>query len=211
MVLCEERSNRVCEIDMTSAQRKIPTVMTLDEFIAWPGDGEGGRYQLVDGELRAMSPASTTHGTIQARLAGLIDRHLEVPGNRCRVMTEPAIAVRVNANMNLRVPDLGVACSPDAAGQVTLPDPTLLIELISPGNRKDTQENVWAYTTIPTVVEILVVETTRIEAGLLRRQSDGSWPHEVARIGPDDLLELASINLTIPLRDLYAKTYLEAT
>ena len=38
--------------DMTSARQKIPSVMTADEFIAWPGDGVGGRYQLVDGELR---------------------------------------------------------------------------------------------------------------------------------------------------------------
>jgi len=33
--------------------------MTLDEFIIWTG-GDGGRWQLVDGEPRAMSPAAAT-------------------------------------------------------------------------------------------------------------------------------------------------------
>ena len=193
---------------MTTAQRKVPTQMTLDEFRVWPGDGTDTKYQLVDGELRAMAPASTTHGTIQANLSRFIANHLDVPGNRCRVVTEPGIDVRVVANMNYRIPDLGVSCVPDGAGEHELPDPILLIELMSPSNKPDTMANIWAYTTIPTVRELLIVQTTRIEADVLRRQADGSWPPQAERIGPDDVLELASIDLKRPLRDFYAKTYL---
>ena len=149
--------------------------MTVDEFIAWD-DGSDTRYQLVDGEVRAMSPASTTHGTIQADLARRLSNHLDVPGSRCRVVTEPAIQTRIHARKNMRVPDLGVTCTPDSAGEVALPDPILLIEIMSPGNKRDTWDNVWAYASIPTVREILIVQSTRIEAQLLRRQSDGSWP-----------------------------------
>ena len=47
----------------TAVRRKAPHHMTVDEFIAWVGDG---RWQLVDGEPRAMAPASATHGIIQA-------------------------------------------------------------------------------------------------------------------------------------------------
>ena len=193
---------------MSIAQRKLPTHMTADEFLAWPGDGQGGKYQLVDGELRAMAPASTTHGSIQARLAKYIDVQLDVPGGKCRLVIEPAVEVRLRADINRRVPDLGVSCTPDAAGQIVLPDPILLVEIMSPGNKDDTWDNVWAYTTLPSVREVLIVQSTRIEAELFRRQADGSWPPASEKIVADGILDLTTIGLSIALRALYQTTYL---
>jgi thiaminase (transcriptional activator TenA) len=43
------------------ALTKIPVRMTVDEFLKWDSD-DGLRYELVDGEPRAMAPASTIHG-----------------------------------------------------------------------------------------------------------------------------------------------------
>jgi Uma2 family endonuclease len=193
---------------MTSARRRLPAQMTADEFMAWPGDGAGGRYQLIDGELRAMSPASTTHGTIQGELAGFIRDQLRGLGKRCRMVIEPAVAVRVRANINRRVPDIGVSCAADAPGQIELPDPILLVEIVSPGNKDDTWDNVWAYTSIPTVSEILVVQSTRVEAEVFRRQADGTWPAESEMVAADGTLVLTSIGLSVPLRDIYHSTYL---
>ena len=195
---------------MPSARRKSPSnaePMTVDEFIAWD-DGRGGRYELVDGEVRAMSPASTTHGTIQSSLAYALTGHLARPGNPCRAVTEPAVETRIRAKFNMRVPDLGVTCSPDSAGAIALPDPILLIEIMSPGNKKDTWDNVMAYTTIPSVKEIVIIQSTRIEALLLRRQEDGAWPPDPTTIGPDAALTLTSIDFSMPLASAYAKTYL---
>lgn len=191
---------------MASARHKLPAVMTVEEFIAWPGDGKGGRYQLVDGEVRAMSPATTTHGRIQSNLARIIGNHLH--GSRCAVMTEPAVAVRVRSSINLRVPDLGVTCAPDRPGEVALTDPLLLIEILSPGNSKDTWENVWAYTTIPSVQEIVIVHAASIRAELLRRLPDKSWPEKPDDLGAGDTLKLDSIGLDVALSEAYAKTYL---
>ena len=184
--------------------------MTVDEFIAWD-DARGGKHpkhQLVDGEIRAMAPASTAHGTIQANLARHLGNHLDKPGARCRVVTEPAIETRIRAKLNMRVPDLGVTCAPDAATQIALPDPILLIEIMSPGNKKDTWDNVWAYTTIPSVGEIVIMQSTRIEASMLRRQADGSWPPDPETIAVDGVLSLTSIDFLTPLAAAYAKTYL---
>ncbi len=181
--------------------------MTVDEFIAWD-DGQPGKHQLVDGEVRAMSPSSATHGIIQANLAFLLTGHLAAPGNRCRVVTEPAIETRIRARRNMRVPDLGVSCAPVPGGQIALPDPILLIEIMSPGNKSDTWDNVWAYATIPSVKEILIVQSTRIEAALLRRQADGSWPPDPETIGAEATLALTCIGLGVPLRAAFAKTYL---
>jgi Uma2 family endonuclease len=106
------------------------------------------------------------------------------------------------------VPDLGVTCTPDAPGQQTLPDPILLIEILSPGNASDTWDNVWSYTTIPSVREIVVVHSTRIFAEVLRRDTEGNWPEEPENVEAGGELRLASIDFACPLTDAYAQTHL---
>jgi Uma2 family endonuclease len=182
--------------------------MSVADFLDWPGDGTAKRYHHVDGEVRAMSPASATHGTIQATLAYLITRRLIETGSPCRAVTEPAIAPRLRANANLRVPDLGVTCAPNEPGQILLPDPVLLVEVLSPSNEAETRGNVWAYASIPSVREILIVRSTRVAAELLRRCLDGSWPEEAEEVGPDGTLRLESVDLTCPLAQVYARTHL---
>jgi Uma2 family endonuclease len=49
---------------MHNALSTRPRPMTVAEFLEWPGDGTGRRFELVDGELRPMSPGSQTHGRI---------------------------------------------------------------------------------------------------------------------------------------------------
>ena len=194
---------------MASSQRKLPDTMTADEFLAWPGDGAGGKYQLVDGALRAMSPASAVHGRIQGNLAKIIATHLDDGASgRCGLYTEPAIHVQVRAKINTRVPDLGVSCAKVTAQDIALPDPILLIEILSPGNKSDTWDNVWAYCTIPSVREILIISSTRMEAEFLQRDANGNWPSDAINIGTGGTLSLSSIDLTILLADAYAGTYL---
>lgn len=193
---------------MGAHAKTLPVSMTVDEFIAWPGDGVGGRYQLVDGQLRAMSPASATHATIQANLAGLIREHLIGAGARCRILTEPAVHVRLSSRANMRVPDLGVTCARIGPGDVAMPEPILLIEILSPGNASDTWDNVRAFATIPSVREIVILASTRIAAEVLRREDDGSWPADPVPIADGGMLDLASIGCSLPLREVYGGTYL---
>ena len=47
-------------------------------------------------------------------------------------------------------------------------EPVLLVAILSPSNEAETRANIWAYTTIPSVQELLIVHSTRIEAELLR-------------------------------------------
>ena len=99
------------------------------------------------------------------------------PRPGCRLIVTPGVVPRLSSNRNFRIPDLGVTCSPPSA-ELVVPDPVLLVEILSSSNEVATWRNVWAYTTIPTVTEILAVRSTRIEAELLRRLPDGNWPKE---------------------------------
>jgi len=184
---------------MRAPPSELPPAMTVAEFLAWAGDGTGRKFQLVDGELRAMSPGSATHGTIQMTLGALIRETLVEAGGRCRVVGEPGLITRVRSQVNMRVPDLGISCTPDAAGQQALPDPIVLIEILSPGNTRETWENVWSYTTIPSVREIAVVHSTRVLVEMLRRGTDGHWPEGPEEVGPDGSLRLESIGFACRL------------
>jgi Uma2 family endonuclease len=183
--------------------------MTVAEFLDWPGDGSGRRFELVDGELRPMSPGRPTRGTIQSNLSRLIGGHLIASGGGCRIVTDPGVITARHAHINMRVPDLGISCTPDAPEHRALPDPVALIEILSPSNAVDTWDNVWAYTTIPSVREIAVVHSTRVAAELLRRGADGSWPVKPEQIGADGTLRLESIAFACPLRAAYAQTHLD--
>ncbi len=189
----------------TAIRRRAPHHMSVDEFIAWAGDG---RWQLVDGEPRAMAPANATHGIFQANVAYTLTRHLRDAGSPCRAVTEPAIVPRVRARSNMRVPDVAVTCSQIEAGQLALPDPLLVVEILSPTNEQETWENVWTYVSIPSVQEILVLRSASIAADVLRRRPDGTWPEEPIQIGRDETLRLECIGLTCPLTECYIGTYL---
>jgi Uma2 family endonuclease len=187
---------------------KLATRMSVRDFLAWePGDGL--RYELVDGEPRAMAPAGTIHGFLQGRLAALLNAHLDRDKRRCSVVVAPGVVPHVLSAHNVRVPDLGVTCSLLIPGQSTLPDPVLLIEILSPSNQAETWSNVWAYTSIPSVQEILILHSTRIAAEVLRRSLEGNWPGQ-----PDELhdgqLMLTSIDFRVSLAELYARTGLVA-
>jgi Uma2 family endonuclease len=193
---------------MAALRKHAPTRMTLMEFLSWdPRDPTGRTWQLIDGEPVAMAPGNVTHGALQSEISRLLGNHLLEQRSACRVLTEPGVVPRVRAKRNYRVPDLDVTCAPPTLDQM-MPEPLLLIEILSPSNEAETWANIWAYTTIPTVAEILAVHSTRIEAELLRREADGSWPKEPEIIGPDGTLALQGIGYSAPLVALYRTTAL---
>ena len=117
-------------------------------------------------------------------------------------MAAPGVVPRVRSNENFRVPDLGVTCAPQA-GTVMVPEPVLLVEILSPGNEQKTRQNIWTCTTIPSVREILVVRCTRIEVELLRRCADGNWPDSPQMIRAREMLVLESIGYEGPVAAIY--------
>jgi Uma2 family endonuclease len=191
-----------------SALSKIPIRMTVAEFFAW-NPPSPLLWQLVDGVPQAMAPASITHGAIQNELGGLIRNYLSDCASPCRVITTPGVIPHVQSETNVRIPDLAVTCSRYDAEESALTAPVLLIEILSPSNLAETWANVWAYTTIPSVQEILVLKTASIGAELLRRNPDASWPSQPLSIETGHLT-LESIGFNFPLAAAYRTTRLAA-
>jgi Uma2 family endonuclease len=185
----------------------LPDLLTVDAFLAWDAP-VGPLWQLVDGTPQAMAPPSPTHAAIQGEVAALVRNHLTSVGSACFVVVTPGIVPRVQSDINMRVPDLAVTCSPALPGDNALRDPILVIEILSPSNRAETWTNVWSYTTIPSVQEILVLHSTSIGGDLLRRGADGTWPERPLPIEQGDLT-LDSIGYTGPVAAFYRTTWLK--
>lgn len=191
---------------MTEAARQSQR-MTVDEFFAWDSGGHQGKLELVDGVVRAMAPASQTHVMIQGNLVYLIGAHLRARKSPCRVAPEAPVVPKLRPDMNARAPDVAVTCAPPSTA-TAFPDPVLIIEVLSPGNERDTWESIWACATIPSLEEIVVVESRRVGAQVFRRDANGNWPGEAEEIQAGGALRLTTIDAAFPIEYLYAGTHL---
>jgi hypothetical protein len=73
---------------MTALPKLAISRMTVEEFLDWPGDAGGQKFELVDGEPRAMAPASISRGSVLYRgragghPKGQVGRKHADPGSR---------------------------------------------------------------------------------------------------------------------------------
>jgi Uma2 family endonuclease len=181
---------------------QLPAAMTATEFLDWHPPG-GDRWELVDGTPLMMAPASPRHAAIQAEVGRLIGNRLADLRPACRVLVEAGVQPKVRADLNVRVPDLVVTCAEWDADAKLVPQPLVLIEILSPTNKADTWANVWSYVTIPSVFEILVVRTAEVRADLLRREEDGGWPDNPTPLTLGDDVTLESLDFSAPLAAFY--------
>jgi Uma2 family endonuclease len=180
-----------------------PNQMTLDEFFAWDGGGHAGKLELVNGVVRAMSPASATHAIIQLNIGAAIKTHLR--GTPCRVGTEAPIIPPFKTSLNARVPDIAVSCAPLTDSKV-FENPVLIVEVLSPSNEQDTWNSIGALAGLVSLTEILVVQSTFIEAQVYRRDAAGAWPTVPETTTAGGTIRLASIDLNLPIAEVYADT-----
>jgi Uma2 family endonuclease len=189
---------------MDQAVQHPDTLMTVAEFLAWePPDNR--MWQLVDGTPVAMAPASWWHSSLLGEVHGVIRSHLLDQGSPCMSAPTPGLVTPRHADRNMRIPDLAVTCADPVNNLADTPNPILVVEILSSGNQAETWINVWTYTMMPSVQEVIVFHTTSVRAAVLRRRDDGTWPDDPERVVNGNLI-LQSIGLRTPLVDLYRVT-----
>ena len=117
----------------------------------------------------------------------------------------PGVIPRFQPDRNFMIPDLAVTCSPADLTGKAVHEPVLLIEILSPSNHAETWRNVWAYLTIPTLKEILVIRTASVGVELLCRDDNDAWPDKPLAIAGGEFT-LSSIGLTLAVEALYRGT-----
>ena len=191
-----------------SLQPKTHALMTLEDFFAWDGDGHQGKLELIDGVVRAMAPASATHSIIQGNLVAAIHNHLRASGSPCRVAPEAPFQPALRKRNNARAPDVAVTCAPPSTSKL-FEDPVLLVEVLSPSNEDDIWESLRALAPLPTLTEILVVESESVEVSIFRKGQGGAWS-EVPETLTSGTVHLTSIGLDLEVREIYRGTLIGA-
>ncbi|MFO1036390.1 MAG: Uma2 family endonuclease [Geminicoccaceae bacterium] len=172
--------------------------MTFDEFLAFEGEPDV-RYEFEGGLPRAMAPASSRHGRLQENIAAKIRTHL--PTGNCGIVHQPGVRVRKDADERFYVPDLAVTCEA-IRDQIYLEEPRLIVEILSPGTRRNDKElKLWLYAELPSVEEIWLVES-EFRWVVVWRRMEGTW---VGRLPYLTDMQMVSpfLNAEIAVNDLY--------
>ena len=179
--------------------------LTPEEYLAFDRSADG-KSEYLDGEMFAMSGGSHAHSLIAVNLArelsgALRERPCRVFGSDLRVVVE--------ATGLYTSPDLSIVCGQADFGpddpKDTLRNPTLLIEVLSPSTENyDRSKKFEHYRAIPSLREYVLVAQERAFVERLLRRDDGVWEFTEFR-GLDASITLASIGVTLPFAEIYAK------
>jgi Uma2 family endonuclease len=131
--------------------------MTVKEFLPWARQ-QPERWELFDGVPLAMSPERVIHGDTKYRAARAFDDAIEKARVPCRFVLDSA-AVRIDAR-NSYQPDLLVYCGePIAADAVEVPNPVVVVEVLSPGNAiTDLRDKLQGYFRLPSIAHYPVID-----------------------------------------------------
>lgn len=193
---------------MSAAEQYAPQPMTPDEYLTFDRDSEI-RHEYVDGEIVAMSGASSFHSQIGINFVRFYANKLLEDG--CDVHRD-TLRVRVSES-KYRYPDIVITCGGSQYADSTfdtLLNPTVLMEILSPSTQHTDIGAKWQeYTAMPTVQDYLIIAQDRASVQRFERQADPTKWMLHHYTGLDTQIRLDSIDLTLELAQLYAKIVLD--
>lgn len=176
----------------------LPRAPSIEELLAWERL-QPERHECVDGVVRAMTGATAAHNRIVKNLAALFRAAMRETA--CEEFIE---SMKVVTAFSFTYPDIVVTYSPPAPGADVVPEPVLLIEVLSPGTQSWDRSGKWqAYQTIPTLVAYLLVAQDEPRVELYLRGAEG-WTYRVFE-GLEPVIDLPRPPLRVPLREVYER------
>ncbi len=159
------------------------------------------KHEYVEGEIYAMAGTSGNHNLIAGEIYGLLLNHLR--SSKCQPFFGD-IKVRVTKTVYY-YPDVLVSCEENPEDPYFRNQPILIIEVTSPSTENiDRREKLLFYQQMPSVQEYVVVDQHTMNVEVHRRQANGGWITYYFNEA-SETVELASVELQIPLPDLYRR------
>jgi len=182
---------------MALAPKKIR--VSPDEYL----DGENNsdiKHEFDNGYIVAMVGASRSHNLIALTLAAEIKQH--VKGGLCRTyISDMKVRIQTQSNDLFYYPDVMVSCDENPPSEYYEDKPVLIIEVLSPSTEtRDKLEKLAAYSAIPSLGEYITIAQDKIE---VHRYSISKGSALITEYLDSDTVELASIGLTISVKDIY--------
>lgn len=163
------------------------------------------KHEYDNGEILAMSGASFEHTQVATNINGELRNRLR--GKSCQPLNSD-MRVRIAAAGQYVYPDLTVLCGPpefdpDDDKRMTLLNPAVIVEVLSfSTERYDRGEKFLAYQKLSSLKEYVMVSQWQPHVETYRRHEDGRWTIRSFE-GVDALLELPSVDISIPLSEIY--------
>jgi Uma2 family endonuclease len=109
--------------------------------------------------------------------------------------------MKVHTAQAFYYPDLMVVCDKSDTDPYTKSKPVVVVEIISANTRSIYgREKRLAYQGLRSLQEYVLAEQDRAEVRVLHRRND-KWQEEI--LGPDHLLRLPSLDVTISMQTIY--------
>lgn len=165
------------------------------------------RYEYHDGEVFAMAGGDPVHGAIAGNLIRLVGNGLVTKD--CTVLTSDVKFYIPSIKRSL-YPDVSVVCGPSERSEQdtkALTNPILLIEVLSDSNASyDRGTKFHYYSELPSLREYVLVEqhTWKVETRY-RSRPEEPWQMDWFS-GEEAHVRLRSVDLTLPMADLYRRT-----
>ena len=171
--------------------------LSVPDYLAGE-DGADIRHEYIDGQLYAMTGASDRHGLITGNILAAL-RPL-IRGTPCQLFAND-MKVRLNISRQdiFYYPDLLLSCDPTDRETYYRSRPCLLVEVLSDSTaRIDSREKLFAYQTIPSLKEYLLVSQATRLVQIYRRRQD--WARESCTQGS---ITLDCLAYDLPLEVIY--------
>lgn len=183
---------------------KFKTKMSVEDYLR-SEKISSTKHEYIEGEVFAMAGSSDNHNFIAGDIYAALLIHLR--NSDCQPFIGD-IKVRVRQDVYY-YPDVLVSCEQNPENPYFRNEPILIVEILSKSTaRVDTLEKVFAYQQIPSLQEYVVVDQYRMEVQIHRRQENGGWITYFFNES-DDIVEFKSVDLTIPLPEIYRRVTFE--
>ena len=186
---------------------KLDLKMTAAEYALWERE-QTEKHEYHAGEVFSQAGGTRRHSLIGSNVLSEIrqslkDRDCQAHGSDMRI--------HVEATGYQAYPDVSVACPPiEGFSDDVISNPVLLVEVLSPSTADfDRGGKFGHYRQIPSLKEYLVFWQDEVRVEQHTRTSEGLWLlREV--VGIDAVLQLASLEIPLSLKDAYDKVDLQA-
>jgi Uma2 family endonuclease len=173
--------------------------ISVPEFLAWAESQEGGRYELVRGEIIAMAPERAEHVRAKQRAFRSLEAAIARAGIACEAFVD-GLAIVIDDATSYE-PDALVNCGEKIADNTMVaPQPVIAVEVLFPSTHNlDKTIKLADYFRVASLAHYLIVDLGRRHALHYRRQSDGTI---IVAIVKDGVLIFDPPGITVPVVDL---------
>lgn len=174
---------------------------TEEEYLEWE-DQQEEKHEFYQGEIFAMAGAGARHNVIQVNT--LLGLKLRLQGKPCQPYGSD-LRLHIPSNTLYTYPDISVICKDiiEAEEKGERVEPTVIIEILSPSTASyDRGGKFKYYRGIPSLKEYVLIDSESMNVEVYHYNAFGDWRLR-EHFSIDDVLELPSLDINIPLSDIY--------